>query len=238
MVRPLRNVQQVDLQAAIKETAWQQIAESGAASLSLRSIARALGITAPAIYNYFPRRDDLVTAMIIDAYTSFGDALIAARDVISTDDLPGRLIAIGSAYRQWALHYPQRYHLIFGTPIPGYVAPMEKVQPFAARSLGVLVSVVEALRQAGELNSNGFPKASAEFEPYNENWKNHVGKVNFLSQSVAILIWCQVHGMVSLEIAGSLQPFDVSEDALYFYQLNQINKQFIIQKGYRFLQDS
>ena len=230
MVRPLRNAQQVNLQAAIKETAWQQIAESGASSLSLRSIARALGITAPAIYNYFPRRDDLVTAMIIDAYTSFGDGLIAARDVISIDDRPGRLIAIGIAYRQWAIEYPQRYHLIFGTPIPGYVAPMEKVQPFAARSLGVLVSVVEALRQAGELISHGFPKMSAEFEPDFENWKNHVGNVNALSRSVAVLIWCQVHGMVSLEIAGSLQPFDVSEDALYFYQLNQINKQFIIQK--------
>ncbi|MEI7844243.1 MAG: TetR/AcrR family transcriptional regulator [Chloroflexota bacterium] len=230
MARPLRNAQQVDLQAAIKETAWQQIAESGASSLSLRSIARALGITAPAIYNYFPRRDDLVTAMIIDAYTSFGDVLIAARDAILTDDRPGRLIAIGIAYRQWALDYPQRYHLIFGTPIPGYVAPMEKVQPFAARALGVLVSVVETLRQAGELNSHGFPKMGAEFEPDFENWKNHVGKVNALSRSVAVLIWCQVHGLVSLEIAGSLQPFGVNGDSLYFYQLNQINKQFIIQK--------
>jgi AcrR family transcriptional regulator len=230
MVRPLRNAQQVDLQAAIKETAWQQIAESGASSLSLRSIARALGITAPAIYNYFPRRDDLVTEMIIDAYNSFGDVLIAARDAMSTDDLSGRLIAIGIAYRQWALDYPQRYHLIFGTPIPGYIAPMEKVQPFAARSLGVLVSVVEALRHAGALNSYGFPKISAEFESDFENWNNTVGKANALCRSVAVLIWCQVHGLVSLEIAGSLQPFDVSCDALYLYQLNQINKQFIIQK--------
>src|SRR5512143_3736128 len=127
MSRPKRTAQIADLQTAIKETAWKQIAEFGAPTLSLRAIARELGITAPAIYNYFPRRDDLVTALIIDAYTSFGDSQIEARDAVAADDLSGRMLAIGVAYRDWALAYPQRYQLLFGTPIPGYEAPMEKV---------------------------------------------------------------------------------------------------------------
>lgn len=115
----------------------------GAPSLSLRAIARELGITAPAIYNYFPRRDDLVTALIIDAYNSFGDSQLAARDAVQINDPVARLKATGLAYRMWALTYPQRYELIFGTPIPGYTAPFEQVFPSAARSLGALVSVME-----------------------------------------------------------------------------------------------
>ena len=82
MVRPMKSQQTPNMQAAIVETAWRQIAESGAASLSLRAIARELGITAPAIYNYYPDRDALVTALIIDAYTSFGDVQYAARDSV------------------------------------------------------------------------------------------------------------------------------------------------------------
>ncbi|MGE5774680.1 MAG: TetR/AcrR family transcriptional regulator, partial [Chloroflexota bacterium] len=126
MVRPVKKKQIPNLQQAIVETAWKQVAESGAPALSLRAIARELKITAPAIYNYFPDRDALVTALIIDAFTSFGDWQIAARDASPETNLKGRLEAIGLAYRDWALTFPQRYQLIFGTPIPGYTAPFEE----------------------------------------------------------------------------------------------------------------
>ncbi len=69
MVRPTLKKQIPNLQEAIKETAWKQIAEFGAPALSLRAIARALNITAPAIYNYFPSRDHLVTALMVDAFS-------------------------------------------------------------------------------------------------------------------------------------------------------------------------
>src|SRR5215213_11304621 len=107
MVRPIKNKQIPNLQEAIKEAAWKQIADYGASALSLRAIARDLNITAPAIYNYFPDRDALVTALIIDAYTSFGDSQIEARDAISASDVTGRMKAIGLAYRTWAHTYPQ-----------------------------------------------------------------------------------------------------------------------------------
>jgi AcrR family transcriptional regulator len=226
VIRPKRTTHQTDLQEAIKETAWKQIAEYGAPALSLRAIARELGITAPAIYNYYPRRDDLVTALIIDAFTSFGDSQIAARDAVPADDLPGRMLAIGIAYRQWAITYPQRYQLIFGTPIPGYKAPLMQVLPSSARSLSALVSVIEAFRVAGRLGVETFPEITPGYETQFDVWKNYGGEADILSLSVAILIWSHVHGLVSLEINGNLPPFGVNGDALYLHEMSTIIKQF------------
>jgi AcrR family transcriptional regulator len=227
MVRPLKKKQIPHLQEAIKETAWRQIAEFGASALSLRAIARELKISAPAIYNYFPDRDALVTALIIDAYTSFGDSQLEARDAFPESDMQGRMLAIGMAYRTWALTHPQRYQLIFGTPIPGYEAPMTEVLPSAARSLSALVSVVEQLRVTVNLNVVSFPQVREEYKAEFETWKTYGGKADILSLSVAMIIWSRVHGIVSLEIAGNLPPFGASGDELYQYEMDSIARQFI-----------
>jgi AcrR family transcriptional regulator len=227
MVRPTKKKQIANLQEAIKETAWKQITELGAPALSLRAIARELKITAPAIYNYFHDRDALVTALIIDAYTSFGDSQIEARDTVPVEDSLGRLMATGMAYRNWAHTYPQRYQLIFGTPIPGYDAPLEEVLPFGARSLSASVSVIEQLRVTGKLNVTTFPKVKAEYKESFEMWKSYGGDVNILSFSVAMIIWARVHGIVSLEISGNLPPFGPSGDDLYLYEMKSIAQQFI-----------
>ncbi|MFT3894904.1 MAG: TetR/AcrR family transcriptional regulator [Anaerolineales bacterium] len=227
MVRPTRKKQIPNLQEAIKETAWKQIAEYGASALSLRAIARELKITAPAIYNYFPDRDALVTALIIDAYTSFGDSQLEARDTVPAVDLIGRMNAIGIAYRTWAHTYPQRYQLIFGTPIPGYDAPLMEVLPSAARSLSALVSVVEQIRVSGKLNVKSFPQVKDEYKVSFETWKKFGGDVDMLSMSVAMIIWARVHGIVSLEITNSLPPFGTSGDELYLFEMDSITRQFI-----------
>ena len=227
MVRPIKKKQIPNLQEAIKETAWKQITEYGAPALSLRAIARELKITAPAIYNYFPDRDALVTALIIDAFTSFGDGQLEARDSVHVDDLEGRMKAIGLAYRDWAHAYPQRYQLIFGTPIPGYKGSVEKIFPSSARSLSALVNVVEGLRLAGKLNVESFPKIKSEYKASFEMWKTYGGEADALSLSVAMIIWSRVHGIVSLEIGGNLPPFGAKGDALYLYELESIRQQFI-----------
>ena len=227
MVRPTKTTQIPHLQEAIKETAWKQIAEFGAPSLSLRAIARELKITAPAIYNYFPDRDALVTALIIDAYKSFGDSQLEARDAVPYRNIPGRMKAIGIAYRTWAHAYPQRYQLIFGTPIPGYEGPILEVLPSAARSLSALVSVVEQLRTTGRLKVSSFPEVKGEYQVSFETWKKYGGDVDMLSMSVAMVIWSRVHGIVSLEIAGNLPPFGAGGDELYLYELDSIARQFI-----------
>jgi AcrR family transcriptional regulator len=227
MVRPIKNKQIPNLQEAIKETAWKQIAEFGAPALSLRAIARALKISAPAIYNYFPDRDALVTALIIDAFTSFGDWQLEARNTVSTDDSRKKLQAIGLAYRNWAHTYPQRYQLIFGTPIPGYEAPAKKVFPSSARSISALFSVVEELRAAGKLSTESVPTVNEKYRAYYDQWRKYSGDVNPLSLFVAMIIWARVHGIVSLEIQGNLPPFGENGDALYRFELSSQANQFI-----------
>ncbi len=153
MVRPSKKQQVPNLQEAVKETAWKQIADTGAATLSLRSIARELGITAPAIYNYFSDRDALVTALIVDAYTSLGESQQSAIDALPVADKGARLAALGLAYREWAITYPQRYLLIFGTPIPNYVAPVDVTMPAAACAIIPLINTLQALQSSGQLRT-------------------------------------------------------------------------------------
>jgi len=227
MVRPIKNKQIPNLQEAIKEVAWKQTADYGASALSLRAIARELKITAPAIYNYFPDRDALVTALIIDAYTSFGDWQLEARDSAAADDPREKLSAIGLAYRNWAHTYPQRYQLIFGAPIPGYEAPAEKVFPSSARSISALFSVVEEIRAAGMLSADSVPTVNEAYRVYYDQWRTYVGEVNPLSLFVAMIIWARVHGIVSLEIQGNLPPFGEKGDALYLFELDSNTRQFI-----------
>lgn len=226
--RPKIITPQGSLQEAIITIAWKQLAEFGAASLSLRAIARELNITAPAIYNYYPSRDDLVTALIINAYTDFGDAQLAAVQAVPGSDLAGRLLASGAAYRAWALAYPERFHLIFGTPIPGYIAPEEKTLPVAARALTALLSVLEALRAQGRLrllpHQDIDPRTLSMFEERKKMGAE--GDLELLS--IAVLIWSRVHGFVALEVSNNLPPYGTSSDTLYRYMLESIVQEFTL----------
>ena len=131
------------------------------------------------------------------------------------------------AYRDWALTYPQRYLLIFGTPIPGYEGPLEKILPSSARSLSALAEVVEALRQAGRLRATDFPQTNEAYLPYLETWRKNVGNVDMVSLAVAMLIWARVHGIVSLEITHNMPPFGPNGNALYLHELDSIQKELV-----------
>jgi AcrR family transcriptional regulator len=222
MPRPKKS-QSGNLREEILATAWQQIAEEGASALSLRGIARQLSITAPAIYNYFPRRDDLVTELIIDAFLSFGDAQIAALQAIPTGDHTGRLRALGLAYRQWAVSYPQRYMLIFGAPIPGYAAPAERTTPAAARALDVLVGVLADAHRAGRLALDpGLPLTPAVQEMMAAWQVSRAPGIDLRVLAMALSIWGWAHGLVMLEIGNQYPPFVASPGELYRYDLERI----------------
>ena len=227
MARPLKNLKIQNLQEVIKEHAWKQIAELGAPALSLRAVAREVNITAPAIYHYFPDRDALVTALIIDAFSSFGDAQIAACADHPANDLEARLTATGNAYRDWALAHPHHYQLIFGAPIPGYTAPVELVLPAGTRSLSALTSIIQIAFDQGVLNTTGIPEVQAVYQQLQQFWLNQLGITNEKVLAISLLIWARVHGIVSLEISGSLPGFGEDGSALYEFELLSIYRQFI-----------
>lgn len=205
MGRP-KKANQSDTLQQIKDTAWKQIAEQGAASLSLRAIARELKITAPAIYNYYNRRDDLVTALIMDAYRAFGDGQFEAVGRAPAGDFRAKIRAAGAAYREWAVLNPQRYMLIFGAPIPGYQAPTEKVMPLAARALDPLIDTLEQARLAGQLNMAFRQQISASLIRQLQDWQDlhPVGDAAVLY--VALVIWSRVHGLMMMEIGNQYPP--------------------------------
>jgi len=106
------------------------------------------------------------------------------------------------------------------------VAPMDQVFPASARAFGALVSVVEAARRAGTLQTDSFPPLIPGYEALLAEWKAFGGDADILSLSVAVLIWARVHGLVSLQITGNLPPFGADIEALYEYEIASIERQF------------
>lgn len=191
----------------IKSTAWKQVAEQGAASLSLRAIAREMEITAPALYRYYKDRDALVTALLIDAFNSFSNALEAACDARTVDDHVGRFRAIGKAYFDWAMSDPQKYLFLFGTPIPGYQFA-EELGPSAQRSFLILQGVIGdayvAGKITGELTSLRMPTGlKSQYEALRKMGLPYVPIVTHL----ALAMWSMMHGMTSLFIYGYFTGF-------------------------------
>jgi len=228
MARPLKTLQTPNLRDVIKEAAWRQISGTEAPSLSLRRIARDIGITAPAIYNYFSDRDALVTELIIDAYTSFGDCQLAARTACPEPGLEiARLKATGLAYRNWALDHPQRYLLIFGNPVAGYVPPMQEILPAMMRSLSALTDIVGELHGQGRLDVEGVPLPVLEPDHRFFSLMETTDSEMLAVYAVAMLIWSRVHGLVSLEITGQQPPFGDNGAALYLFELDSICRQFV-----------
>lgn len=136
----LRARVRAEMSHEIKDVARKHLATDGA-NLSLRAVARDMGIVASALYRYFPSRDALLTALILDAYDALAAAATEAEAAVPRDDLRGRWLAVCHAVRTWALAHPAEYSLLYGSPVPGYVAPEETVDP-AAKVVLLLVDIV------------------------------------------------------------------------------------------------
>lgn len=201
MARPRRGAS-TNLAQEIKTIAQRRLAQMGTAGLSLRAIARELGITAPAIYNYFPRLEDLITTLIVDAYASLGEALFTAQQKHSTKDHYKQLYNVGVAYHQWASEHPEQYNLIFGTPIPGYQAPTDVTQPAAERGLRILVEILDDAYRAGEIPiGENYLKDSSLLHQQIQVWREETGsKADINAHYLALVLWTRVHGLVSIEL--------------------------------------
>jgi AcrR family transcriptional regulator len=227
MARPTADQQIPDLADEIKGSAWRQIAENGAAALSLRAIARELGITAPAIYNYFSRRDDLVTALIVDAFHSLGQSQTDAIQDLPGNALRERFNTLGLVYRDWALTYPQRYQLIFGTPIPDYQAPREITTPAAASSLMPLINTLQSCLEAGLLRVENFPSLNDSLEGMLSEWSAVAGGVHLEVLYTALAVWSRVHGLISLEIGCQLPDQITDPGQIYIREIDFMSSLYL-----------
>ncbi|MFJ1613294.1 MULTISPECIES: TetR/AcrR family transcriptional regulator [unclassified Streptomyces] len=214
-VRGARERARIEVTAAIKDEAKKQLAAEGAAKLSLRAVARELGMASSALYRYFPSRDELLTALIVDAYDSVGEAAEAAHRAAAADAVPhlARWAAVARAVRDWALAHPHEYALIYGSPVPGYTAPQATIGP-ATRVGRVLIAVVgEAYRTDGL----AVPPLADELRPEAERMVAEL--TPDLPPGVAVPLiaaWSQLFGLISFEIFGQFNR--VVEARAFFFQ--------------------
>ncbi|MCC6904996.1 MAG: TetR/AcrR family transcriptional regulator [Anaerolineae bacterium] len=209
----------------IKATARRLLAEQGTAGLSIRAIAREIGLTPPALYRYFASLDDLVTALIVDVFTALAEQIEAARDCAGPQAPPSaKLMNVLRAYRRWAVDNPADFGLIYGTPIAGYHAPREITVPVVIRGFAVIVGLLEEMTQQEEI----IPVPSMQMPPPGvEASLQAMIEGDGYPVSVAALYmgtvgWTQFHGIISLEVFGHLPPVVGDTNAFFEAQLRNI----------------
>ncbi|GAA5129320.1 TetR/AcrR family transcriptional regulator [Haloechinothrix salitolerans] len=203
-VRTARQRARDELTSAIKAEALRQVVAEGPQRLSLRSIARELGMASSAIYRYFPSRDDLLTALIIDAYDSLGAAVEDVESHVPREYIRARWQALCAGVRTWARQRSQEYALIFGSPVPGYRAPEETIAP-ASRVAVVLGKLLADGWAAGELRQVQAPPLRPGLAEQAEGVATAIAPdVPSEVLARALVAWTQLFGMVSFELFGHL----------------------------------
>ncbi|MFE9652906.1 TetR/AcrR family transcriptional regulator [Micromonospora sp. NPDC006431] len=201
----------------IKAVARRHLATDGA-NLSLRAVARDMGMVSSAIYRYFPSRDDLLTALILEAYDALGEAVEAADAAVDRADLRGRWHAACEAARAWALTHPAEYALLYGSPVPGYAAPEDTVAP-AARPPLTLVGILRDGLAAGRLS----PPDEELPEPVRADLAELAAGFSpglpeaLLARGLAG--WTQLFGLISFELFGRLNGVIPHRDEYFDHQI-------------------
>jgi AcrR family transcriptional regulator len=226
-----------ELTREIKEEARRQLAEVGGNGLSLRAVARELGMVSSALYRYYPSRDDLLTALIIDAYDAVGKA---AEDAVAADSGAGRQWAAAChAIRAWALAHPHEYALIYGSPVPGYRAPEATIGP-ASRVPLALISVLAGAAANGTAGVRLAPTVPGAPDPPDGGTRlggELAGQAAALAAALAasgapavpadllvraVIAWTQLFGMVSWELFGQFVGSFEPADALFGRAVDQM----------------
>jgi AcrR family transcriptional regulator len=201
-MRTPRQRYRTQVREEIKQHAWTQIASAGASALSLNAIAKQMGMTGPALYRYFANRDELITELVRDAYRSLADTFRAHAEAGAGLD------GLAQALRRWALDDPQRYLLVYGTPVPGYEAP-EETGRIAAEIMAVLLDACAA-GQPPATPPSPFDTHLAEHRA----WAGpHPAPPSALRR--ALTFWTRLHGTLSLELAGHFTGMGFDPAELY-----------------------
>ncbi|MBC6449469.1 TetR/AcrR family transcriptional regulator [Actinokineospora xionganensis] len=206
--RTARDRARAEVAQEIKDEARRHLVTEGAHGLSLRAVSRSLGVASSALYRYFPSRDDLLTALIIDAYDAMGAAAEHADSEIrkgrgKSADSTGeaeprdRWLAVCRAVRTWAVNHRHEYELIYGSPVPGYEAPKDTVAP-ATRVPLLLTAIATAGKVEDSSIGHGLRSQLSSVIGMNS--------IDLPPGALArvMVAWTQLFGVISFELFGQL----------------------------------
>lgn len=221
--RTARAIAREQLTRAILDSARAQLATAGPAQLSLRAVARDLGMASSAVYRYFGSRDELLTALIIEAYDELGaTAEQADAGVTRRSSYALRWEEACHAVRSWAVANPHEYALLYGSPVPGYAAPRDTVPPASRVTrvlIGVLIDAAAAgIRPAGPQApvSRRLHSALAGLRDFSE------GALDDTAVLALLHAWASVIGTLTLELFGHIVGAVDDYDAYFAHVVKQL----------------
>jgi AcrR family transcriptional regulator len=204
----------------IKQHALAQIADGGVAALSLNAIAKAMGMSGPAIYRYYGSRDELLAALVTDGYGELADTVQRAAAAAGRRTPARRLAAVAEAYRGWARAHPYRYELLFSVRPPTYSDPTEAIAAIQP-GMVVLLELLGAIAGAADA-----PAPAGKLEGQLLRWARARGggpdPGSALVLKLGVLTWTRLHGIVSLELAGILGDMGLDAGLLVQAELDDI----------------
>lgn len=205
----------LELTAEISAVARRHLADQGAAALSVRAVARELGMASSAIYRYVTSRDDLLTLLIVDAYDAVGEIAEQAAHASRRRSPRRRWVSVASAVRTWALQNPHEYALVYGSPVPGYEAP-ERTTASGTRVSFALLSIVRDAAAKGQLAPAGVapvpPRLAADLDQLRTTVDLDVDDATLLA---VLLAWTQLFGLLSFELFNQTRGVVSDDEALF-----------------------
>ena len=219
--RTARERARIELTEEIKTVARRHLAEHGSSALSLRAVAREVGMVSSAVYRYFPSRDDLLTALIIDAYDAVGERAEAADEAARERGVGARWLEMCDAVRAWALEHAQEYALIYGSPVPGYAAPEATIAP-ASRVPLVLLRLLADGCASGEVVTGETPAMSRVVRSDLAQLRRDAApSVPDAVLSRGLAVWAQLLGTINLEMFGHLHNVIHDYDGFFTLQMRR-----------------
>ncbi len=207
----VRSQARAEMTRAILDAGRARLAADGPADLSLRAVARDVGMVSSAVYRYVPSREALLTLLIIESYDAVGLTAEQADASRDRDDLVGRWLALGRAMRTWALGHTHEWALIFGSPISGYAAPPDTIAA-ASRVPALLASILHDAQHAGvDLPAAEVaPAVRAGLRPVVEFFDAEIPTHAALR---GLMGWTYLIGSVSMQVFGQRQGVVLDDGA-------------------------
>ena len=208
-----RELYREQTRAEIMTIGLRQIADGGAEALSLNAIAKEMAVSGAALYRYFAGRDDLLAALVVQAYEDLARSLeaVTARRHRSG---PARVHAVAAAYRAWALGQPHCYRLVFSTRLDSGRLASDEIVLASQRSMNVFLDALGSLPpHPGSSGRAVTPALAAQLEAWHRRSTDPALPPETLR--LGVTCWTRLHGIMSLELDGHLQATNIDPGLLY-----------------------